>query len=184
MVFHHGNLAEAEGMITTDSLMTPDDSILHYISEFSTGHAVKPRPTQLTRLTVNVAERRIAKREVLGEGVPPVRHANEWENIRYLYTLGNEEAFAMRSLFRHDFSTGKISRMDAEQGHALEEAIFVPKTGKTAEEDGWLLHQGYSAPRNETHLDIRDAATLEQTARVWTGRNFPLGLHGNLYFAG
>jgi carotenoid cleavage dioxygenase-like enzyme len=104
-------------------------------------------------------------------------------SVRYLFTLGNEETFAMRTLLRHDFVTGKINRMDAKPGHALEEAIFVPKPGKTAEEDGWLLHQGYSAPRNETYLDIRDAASLELAARVWTSRHFPLGLHGNFYLA-
>jgi all-trans-8'-apo-beta-carotenal 15,15'-oxygenase len=184
MVFHHGNLAETNGIITTDSLLTPDDSILRYISEFSTGHAIKPRPTQLTRLTVDVAERRITKRQVLGEAqeYPRFDTRMNGRNVRFLFTLGNEEMFAMRTLFRHDLVTGKTNRMDAEPGHALEEAIFVPKPGKGMEE-GWLLHQGFSAPRNETYLDIRDAATLEQAARVWTGRHLPLGLHGNFYFA-
>jgi all-trans-8'-apo-beta-carotenal 15,15'-oxygenase len=70
----------------------------------------------------------------------------------------------MRALFRHDLVSGTVNRMDAEPGHALEEAIFVPKPGKVAEEEGWLLHQRFSAARNESYLDIRDAATLEQEA--------------------
>jgi all-trans-8'-apo-beta-carotenal 15,15'-oxygenase len=85
-------------------------------------------------------------------------------------------------LIRHDFASGKADRMDAEPGHALEEAVFVPKPGTMAEGEGWLMHQGYSAVRNETYLDIRDAATLESAARIWTGQHFPLGLHGNFYF--
>jgi len=59
--------------------------------------------------------------------------------------------------------------------------VFVPRPGKTAEGEGWLLHQGYSADRNETYLDIRDASTLDLAARVWTGQHFPIGLHGNFY---
>ncbi|HTB15477.1 MAG TPA: carotenoid oxygenase family protein [Bryobacteraceae bacterium] len=154
MVFHHGNLAEANGVITTDSLLTPDDSILHYISEFSTAHPIKPQPNQLTRVTIDVAGSRIAKREILGEAqeYPRFDTRRNGRNIRYLYTLGNEETFAMRTLFRHDFATGQINRMDAEPGHALEEAIFVPRPGKSMEEEGWLLHQGYSAPRDESYL--------------------------------
>jgi all-trans-8'-apo-beta-carotenal 15,15'-oxygenase len=87
----------------------------------------------------------------------------------------------MRALFRHDLPAGRSDQVNAEAGHAMEEAVFVPRPGSVAEADGWLLHQGYSAPRNETFLDIRDAASLERAARVWTDRHFPLGLHGNFY---
>jgi carotenoid cleavage dioxygenase-like enzyme len=164
--------------------MTPDDSILRYVAEFSTGHPVKPQPTHLTRLTIDLGQQRITKREILGEAqeYPRFDARRSGQAVRYLYTLGNEDKYAMRSLFRHDFAAGKTIRADAESGHALEEAIFVPKPGKTAEEEGWLLHQGYSAPNNETYLEIRDAATLERIARVWTGQHFPLGLHGNFFF--
>jgi len=103
-------------------------------------------------------------------------------SARFLYTLANGEPFTMQALLRHDFTAGTTQRVDAGKGHALEEVVFVPRPGASAEEDGWLLHQGYSAVRNETYLDIRDAVTLERAARVWTGQHFPLGLHGNFYY--
>jgi all-trans-8'-apo-beta-carotenal 15,15'-oxygenase len=184
MVFHHGNLSESEDMITTDSLLSPDDSILRYIAAWSTHRAVKPQPNHLTRLSIDVRQRRIVDRQVLGEAqeFPRFDARMSGRAVRYLHTLGNEDNFAMRSLFRHDFVAGRTTRVDAEPGHAFGEAVFVPRPGQMVEGDGWLLHQGYSAPRNETYLDIRDAATLERIARVWTGQHFPLGLHGNFYF--
>jgi hypothetical protein len=36
--------------------------------------------------------------------------------------------------------------------------------------------------RDETCLDIRDAATLEQATRVWTGQHFPVGFHRNFNY--
>lgn len=184
MVFHHGNLAESGNILTTDSLMTPDDSILRYVADWSTRRAVKPQPAHLTRLTIDLKQRRIAGRQVLGEAeeYPRFDTRKSGHAIRYLHTLGNEANFAMRSLFRHDFATGQVIRADAEPGHALEEAVFVPQPGRDGEDEGWMLHQGYSALRNETFLEIRDSATLERVAKVWTGQHFPLGLHGNFYF--
>jgi carotenoid cleavage dioxygenase-like enzyme len=183
MVFHHGNLAETGDSITFDSLMSPDDSILRYIYEWSAEKPTRPRPTQLTRLSLDLTRRQVTGRTVLGEGLEYPRFDSRMsgEAARHLYTLADEQDFAMRALVRYDFDTGTTLRVEARQGHALEEAVFVPRPGKIAEGDGWLLHQGYSADRDETYLDIRDASTLELAARVWTGQHLPIGLHGNFY---
>ena len=183
MVFHHGNLAEAGDSITLDSLMSPDDSILRYISAWSAEKPTRPRPTQLTRLSLDLGQRHVTGRSVLGEALEYPRFDSRMSGkaARHLYTLADEEDYAMRALVRHDFANGTTHRVDAGQGHALEEAVFVPRPGKTAEGEGWLLHQGYSADRNETYLDIRDASTLDLAARVWTGQHLPIGLHGNFY---
>lgn len=183
MVFHHGNLSEANGVVTLDSLMSADDSILRYIAAFATDKAVKPQPNRLTRITMNTGERRVAGVRVLGQGYeyPRFDSRQSGRPSRYLFTLGDEDKFAMRALFRHDLLTGRTDQVNAEAGHAMEEAVFVPRPGSVAEADGWLLYQGYSALLNETYLDIRDAASLERAARVWTGQHFPLGLHGNFY---
>jgi len=55
----------------------------------------------------------------------------------------------------------------------------VPHPGQQREDRGWLLMQGYEATRDEHYLEVRDAATLEVVARVWTGQHFPLGFHIN-----
>ena len=138
IVFHHGNLAEAGDSITLDSLMSPDDSILRYISEWSAEKPTRPRPTQLTRLSLDLGQRHVTGRSVLGEALEYPRFDSRMSGkaARHLYTLADEEDYAMRALVRHDFANGTTHRVDAGQGHALEEAVFVPRPGKTAEGEG------------------------------------------------
>jgi all-trans-8'-apo-beta-carotenal 15,15'-oxygenase len=183
MVFHHGNLAENGDTLTIDSVFTPDDSILRYIAAWSTDNPPAPKPTELTRLTLDLKQRQVTSRSVFGEDqeFPRFDTRVSGKPSRYLYTLEVGERFSLQSLVRHDFTANTTRRAEAGQGHAFEEAIFAPKPGKTGEDDGWILHQGYSAIRNETFLDIRDAATLDRAARVWTGQHFPVGFHGNFY---
>jgi carotenoid cleavage dioxygenase-like enzyme len=183
MVFHHGNLSEAGDMMTIDSILSPDDSILRYIAAWSTDNPPPPKPTQITRLTLDLNQRQITGRSIFGESqeFPRFDTRMSGKASRYLYTLEMGERFSLQSLIRHDLAANTSRRIEAGKGHAFEEAVFVPQPGKSGEDEGWLLHQGYSAIRDETFLDIRDAATLERAARVWTGQHFPVGFHGNFY---
>ena len=183
MVFHHGNLVEKDDTLTIDSVMTPDDSILRYIAAWSTDNPPPPKPAELTRLTIDLNRRQVIGRSVFGEGQEFPRFDTRMSGrpARYLYTLETGERFSLQSLIRHDLAANTSRRVEAGKGHVFEEAVFAPKAGKSGEDEGWILHQGYSAVRNETFLDIRDAATLERAARVWTGQHFPVGFHGNFY---
>ncbi len=183
MVFHHGNLVENGDTLTIDSVMTPDDSILRYIAAWSTDNPPPPKPAELTRLTIDLNRRQVIGRSVFGEGQEFPRFDTRMSGrpARYLYTLETGERFSLQSLIRHDLAANTSRRVEAGKGHVFEEAVFAPKAGKSGEDEGWILHQGYSAVRNETFLDIRDAATLERAARVWTGQHFPVGFHGNFY---
>ena len=183
MVFHHGNLAEDGNILTIDTILTPDDSILRFIAAWSTDHPPPPKPAELTRFTVDLGLRQVTGRSILAEGqeFPRFDTRMSGASSRYLYALEMGERFSLQSLIRHDLAANTTRRVDAGRGHVFEEAVFVPRPGKTQEDEGWILHQGYSAPRNETFLDIRDAATLDRAARVWTGQHFPVGFHGNFY---
>ena len=55
----------------------------------------------------------------------------------------------------------------------------MPRSGADAEDQGWLLLQGYDAKRDENYVEVLDAATLDFAGRAWTGQHFPLGFHGN-----
>ena len=184
MVFHHGNLSEAGDTLTMDSLLSPDDSVLRYIAAWSTDNPPRPKPTQLTRLSLDLKNKQVIGRTVLAESqeFPRFDTRMSGKAARHLYTLESRDDFSLQSLIRHDFVARTSRRIDAGDGNAFEEAVFVPQHGKSGEDEGWLLHQGYSAIRNETYLDIRDAATLDLAARVWTGQHFPIGFHGNFYY--
>jgi carotenoid cleavage dioxygenase-like enzyme len=89
--------------------------------------------------------------------------------------------FAPVAIVRHDLHAGREQRIEAGEGRALGEPVFVPEPGRGEEDRGWVLSQGYDGRRDETFLDIRDAGTMDRAARVWTGQHFPLGFHGNFY---
>lgn len=183
VVFHHGNLVETDNELAFTSLMSPDDSVLRFIAAWTTDRPEKPRPTELTRIALNMRNGSVASRTVLSHGDEFPRFDTRLigQPARYLYTTQNGEGYALQSIHRHDLQSGASLHVAAGAGYAFEETIFVPRDGATGEDQGWLLHQGYSAERDETLLDVRDAATLERAARIWTGQHFPLGLHGNFY---
>jgi all-trans-8'-apo-beta-carotenal 15,15'-oxygenase len=184
MVFHHGNLAEAGDLLTMDSLLSPDDSTLRFLAGWANNSEMKFQPTQLTRLSLDLKHRQVTGRSVLSESqeFPRFDTRMSGKAARHLYTLESREDFYSQTLVRHDFAARSTQRAEAGDGHAFEEAVFVAKHGASGEDAGWLLHQGYSAVRDETYLDIRDAATLDRAARVWTGQHFPIGFHGNFYY--
>jgi all-trans-8'-apo-beta-carotenal 15,15'-oxygenase len=184
MVFHHGNLAEARDLLTLDSLLSPDDSVLRFLAEWTNDRPMKFQPTQLTRLSLDLKQRRVTGRSVLSEAqeFPRFDTRMSGKAARHLYTMESRDDFSLQSIVRHDFTSKSTQRVEADEGHTFEEAVFVPKHGKSGEDEGWLLHQGYSAIRDETYLDIRDAATLDRAARVWTAQHFPIGFHGNFYY--
>jgi len=184
MVFHHGNLVESGDTITIDSLLSSDDSILRYIAAWSTNNPPRPQPNHLTRITLDLKSSQVINRTVLAEAqeFPRFDTRLSGQAARHLYTLESRDDFSLQAIVRHDFATNTTHRIDAGKADAFEEAVFVPKHGKTGEDQGWLLHQGYNAIRNENYLDIRDAATLDRAARIWTGQHFPIGFHGNFYY--
>jgi carotenoid cleavage dioxygenase-like enzyme len=184
MIFHHGNLVETGDRMTVDSLISPDDSILRHIAAWSTSNPPKAQPTHLTRFTLDLKQKQVVGRSVLGEGqeFPRFDTRMAGKAARHLSTLQGGEDFTLQTIIRHDFAGKTTQHADAGKVHAFEEAVLAAKPGKSGGDEGWLLHQGYSAMRDETYLDIRDAATLERAARVWTGQHFPVGFHGNFYY--
>lgn len=183
-VFHHGNAFEREGKIVVDSLLSSDASVLDLLYSFGKDKLPKTSPNKLVRLVLDPSKGIAESRTELGEGqeLPRFDARLGGQDARYLYTLGtdrSEDSLAFTALIRHDLHRSTSKRIETEKGRAIGEAVFVSHPGKNSEERGWLLIQGYDANRDQNFLEIRDAATLELAARVWTGIHFPLGFHGN-----
>jgi all-trans-8'-apo-beta-carotenal 15,15'-oxygenase len=186
MVFHHGNAYEEDGRIIVDSILSPDRTSLDYLQAWSQDRRPRLSPPELTRLILDPARKRVESRRVFGtaEEFPRFDVRQTGKNARYLYTLESgdpEDFFVSTALVRHDLHRGKDQKINTAPERALGEAVFVPHPTRREEDRGWLVLQGYDGARNENFLEIRDAATLDLEARVWTGRHFPLGFHGNFY---
>jgi hypothetical protein len=64
---------------------------------------------------------------------------------------------------------------------AVQEPVFVPRPGGTAEDDGWVLAMLFDAGRMRSELAVFDARDIAQgpVARVKLEHHVPLGLHGS-----
>jgi all-trans-8'-apo-beta-carotenal 15,15'-oxygenase len=185
MVFHHGNAFERDGKLVLDSVFIPDGEVLDALSSVETRDAVPSSPSRLTRVIVDLATGVVESRTDLDTGLefPRFDERRAGSDARFLYTLGDNDDPDYRLLStrlnRHDLHARKTARVEAGKGRAFGEPVFVPRPGPRSEENGWLLLQGFDANRDRNFLEIRDAATLELEARVWTPIHFPLGFHGN-----
>lgn len=184
-VFHHGNAFERDGRLIIDSLLTPDDSILKLLYSWSKDQLPNATRPQVIRLTLDPKAAKIESRAELGNNqeFPRFDARRAGQSARYLYTVeastNPEDRFVFQTLVRHDLDRRTTKRIEAGTGRAIGEPVFVPHPGQTAEDRGWILFQGYDGPRDENYLEIRDAGSLDFTARIWTGIHFPLGFHGN-----
>jgi len=183
-VFHHGNAFERDGKIIVDTLLSADASVLDLLYSFGKDQLPKTSPNKLVRLVLDPVKGAVESRTELGGGeeFPRFDQRLAGQDARYLYTAETnrgEDSFAFSTLIRHDLHHNTGRRVDAGKTRAIGEPVFIPKAGKVGEDQGWLLIQGYDGPRDENFLEIRDAATLDLAARIWTGIHFPLGFHGN-----
>ncbi|MCO5318560.1 MAG: carotenoid oxygenase family protein [Microthrixaceae bacterium] len=83
---------------------------------------------------------------------------------------------------KHDLRTGRRWEFDHGPGRAAGEAVFVPREGATAEDDGWLMTFVHDLGEQSTDFVVMDAADFERgdyVARVRLPQRVPFGFHGN-----
>ena len=186
MVFHNGNAFEKDGNIVLDSFLQPDGAVLESLFSYGNSSGLKSMDelTRFTRLVFNPEKGELISRTEIAEDqdFPRFDIRRGGEDARYLYVGEGEDGvdlLRLSKIVRHDLHNGTDVEATAPKHQSFGEPVFVGKPGKTSEEEGWILNLGYDGKRNETFLEIRDSATLEMHARVWTGQHLPLGFHGN-----
>jgi carotenoid cleavage dioxygenase-like enzyme len=184
MVFHNGNAFEKDGKIVVDTILSSDDGPLRLLKAHAQETLPEVSGPRLTRIVLDLKSGQVVSRTEFGEEqeFPRFDIRSSGDDARYLYTMeGGIDADPLVSnrLVRNDLHKGDVKRVEAAQGQALGETVFVPKESSQGEHEGWLLLQGYDSGRDENFLEIRDADTFDLAARVWTGQHFPLGFHGN-----
>ena len=183
-VYHNGNAFERDGLIYVDSCISPDNSAQEMLHSWSQDRVVEFIPTDLTRIVIDPKKGEVVERNIFGtaQDFPRFDNRGIGEDMRYLYTMENaavDDPIAFNRTVRHDFRKDSVSVIEAPNGRALGETIYVPSPSSEREEDGWLLNLMYDAIRDETALEIHDAGSLAFVARAWTGTKLPLGFHGN-----
>jgi all-trans-8'-apo-beta-carotenal 15,15'-oxygenase len=101
---------------------------------------------------------------------------------RFSYFLSFAENRPPTTLMKLDARSGVVTRYAPGSGQHPSEAVFVPRERASAEteDDGWLLTLVLDAKRRTSHLQILDAARLEDgpIARCHFDHVIPFGFHG------
>lgn len=98
---------------------------------------------------------------------------------RYVYVLVNR---ALSTLFdaivKIDTDTREVLQWEGPRGHTPGEAIFVPRPGEGAEDDGVLLSVVLDGENRTSYLLCLDARTMAEVGRAECGFAIAFGLHG------
>jgi len=86
------------------------------------------------------------------------RFAGEARRLTFHATgIGDGDAHLPRGLAATDLHTGRSDVWDAGPRQLVEEGIFVPRPGSTAEGDGWLVATSINLDAQATELHVLDA---------------------------
>ncbi len=193
-VFHVGNaVEEADGTIQLSYIGAPDTWFLDRGAVALMSGRPEPQGAvnlQIVRLNMsngslqqdampgNVEFPRIDPRRIGRSGA---------DRARWLLTGAAWKPYASNDLtLLHgvqltDTVTGRMRRFDYGDSMIAEEHILVPKPGKTGELDAWLLGTTFDAKRQQTVLNLLDAARIDAgpIAQATLPYVLPLGFHGN-----
>ena len=85
------------------------------------------------------------------------------------------------SLVKYDLVSGASSAHDFGRSQIPGEAVFVPRDGSTAEDDGWLMTYVYDKPTESSSFVVLDATdmTADPIGTVELPQRVPFGFHGS-----
>ena len=178
-VFHVGNAHEdAAGRIVLEAVRYSRESftaIWHGIGgadlRIGAGDAVaRLHRWILDPATGSVAETGLDDRDV---EFPTFDETRLGRPSRYLYAVGGD------TVVKYDTEAGTSAARDA--AGVPGEAVYVPRQGARAEDDGWLMSIVTDKDGGGSRLEVVEASTLELTASVRLPRRVPLGFHGHWF---
>ncbi|MDZ8189292.1 MAG: carotenoid oxygenase family protein [Nostoc sp. ChiSLP02] len=101
---------------------------------------------------------------------------------RYGYTnkMANSPLPLFEGIIKYDLSSGNSQIHEYGKGRYGGEAVFAPRPGATAEDDGWLMTFVHDENSNTSELVVVNAqdVTAEPVARIIIPQRVPYGFHG------
>jgi all-trans-8'-apo-beta-carotenal 15,15'-oxygenase len=98
----------------------------------------------------------------------------------YVAPIDNGSPYFFNAVVKLDTTTGNFQTRDFGTDRYTSEALFVPRPGGSADDDGYLLSFVYDATVHRTEIVILDARDLEhEIAAVKLSHHVPFGFHGH-----
>lgn len=182
-VFHFANGFESGSRIVIDY-------VRHQSLSLGSGHADGKLPPMLHRMSIDLAGRRITDDRVADMAVefPRANDLREATRTRFVYsaslthTLGQSDppAATFNAIVKSNAETGDAVRHDF-GNRLVGEAVFVPRAGSAAEDDGYLAVFVFDPASQTSDFVLLDAAHVDQepVAAVRLPQRVPQGLHGS-----
>ncbi|WP_433235181.1 carotenoid oxygenase family protein [Streptosporangium sp. CA-135522] len=175
-VFHVGNAREdASGRVVLDAVRYSPGAFAEIWSRVgdSANPAAETDGAALHRWVLDPARGTVREEQLDDRKVefPTLNEDRLGRASRFLYTVTDD------AVVKYDTETGasQVKDLGARPG----EAVFVPASGATAEDGGWLLSIVTDHTEDNSELLVLDAAGLDFVASVRLPRRVPAGFHGS-----
>jgi all-trans-8'-apo-beta-carotenal 15,15'-oxygenase len=184
IIVHFANSFETGDELVTDCVQSSDIGNFTGITDVFSIDRVTGGP--LHRYRINLRGGTVAHE--LYHHAPPgefpawnmAKTADRTRYIFYVAPLDNGTPFTFNALVKLDTETGSVETADYGRHRYTSEALFAPRRGATAEDDGYLLSVVYDATEHRSDIVIRDAAAIaDEVARVHLTHHVPFGFHGH-----
>lgn len=175
-VFHPFNAYEENGRLVLEGARYPE--------LWRTG-SNRFLPARAHRWTIDLASGTVREQPLDDRAIefPRVDDRRNGKAARYGYAVSNHDGVSEEpsSLLKYDLRDGSVVAHDFGPGRAPGEAVFVPASADSGEDEGFLLTYVYDAARNGSELVILDAASFAAApvATIRLPQRVPFGFHGN-----
>ncbi len=154
-----------------------------FVGGLVSGAPKRALASTIRRAVVSPRDATIRFEASLDESVELPRVSPLFETKRHRFTYAVSFADATTpptAILKHDLDTGRVERWTPGAERYPSEAIFIPKTAASSEDDGWLLSLVLDASAGTSSLQVLDATRLEAgaIARCHFEQAIPFGFHG------
>ncbi len=188
-MFHPGNAYEEDGKIFMDACVYEDGGqLIEGLRLFRQGRGVGLRAVPyLYEFDLTTGECKATKLDDRGAEFPRLDDRLVGYKNRFGYAWRQDyaaDAPKIYEIMKYDRQGGLSTAHDFGAWQWPGEAVFVPRTPTSDEDDGFLLCTVYDGTTDGSYLAVLDARNMadEPLAKVHLEHRIPLGFHGN--FAG
>jgi carotenoid cleavage oxygenase len=137
----------------------------------------------LERWTLDLARGTLATATLddAGQEFPRIDERLTGRAHRYGYATAFGEGIEHGPALKHDLARGTREVHDHGPGRVGLEPVFVPRSGGTAEDDGWVLAYVYDRAEDRSDVAVLDAQDFagEPVATIHLPARVPFGFHGS-----
>lgn len=180
-VFHPVNACEEGDRIIWDVVRYP-----RMFASSPIGPIEENNTPILWRWTIDLKAGTVTEDQLDDRGIEFPRTDPRVLGLPHRYSYAVAEAFDIqfagtRALIRYDRETGTCLQHSYGAGRSSDEAVFVPRDGSSAEDDGYLLSTVYDKATDTSDLVILHAQDFEgdPVATIHLPQRVPYGFHGN-----